>query len=215
MALSYTVQASTLGRLCRHSWDTPLSEINEDYIKKLFATSIVYGPMFFFAKAAILILYYRTFKPAAWMRRSCWIVGIILFGAYWQTGEYFCKYHFIHPEVKSSKADRLPVPQNFIYCMPHNGKPWDFAVLSNCSHLKIPGLVHGASNVAADVVLVLLPVPIVAKLHVPLGKKIAISAIFATGLFALTCSVLAIYYRVEISYGSDPNWSNAQAWVVM
>ena len=88
MALSYTVQASTLGRLCRHTWDTPLSEINEDYLKKLFATSIVYGPMFFFAKAAILILYYRAFGTKTWMRWTCWTMGVILFGAYWQTGEF-------------------------------------------------------------------------------------------------------------------------------
>lgn len=70
-------------------------------------------------------------------------------------------------------------------------------------------------NVAADVVMVLLPIPIISKLQVPLSKKIALSAIFATGLLALICSVLAVYYRVQISYGKDPVWSNAQAWIVM
>ncbi|PSN65481.1 hypothetical protein BS50DRAFT_575474 [Corynespora cassiicola Philippines] len=192
MALSYTVQASTLGRLCRHTWDTPLSEINEDYLKKLFATSIVYGPMFFFAKAAILILYYRAFGTKTWMRWTCWTMGVILFGAYWQT-----------------------VPQTFIYCMPHNGRPWDATILVGCNRLKIPGLVHGAMNVAADIIMVIMPLPIIIKLHVPLSRKIALSAIFATGLLALICSALAVYYRVEISYGNDPVWSNAQAWIVI
>ena len=107
------------------------------------------------------------------------------------------------------------MPQNFIYCMPHNGKPWDSAVLSNCRHLKIPGLVHGAMNVAADIVMVLLPIPIITKLHVPLSKKIGLSALFATGLLALICSALAVYYRVKISYGNDPVWANAQAFIVM
>ncbi|PVI01876.1 hypothetical protein DM02DRAFT_470802, partial [Periconia macrospinosa] len=192
LAMSYTVQASTLGRLCRHTWDTPLSEINSDYVKKLFATSIIYGPMFFFVKAAILILYHRAFKPKAWMRYSCWVLGVIFVGAYWQT-----------------------IPQSFLYCMPHNGKPWDAIVLENCNHLKIPGLVHGAMNVAADLIMVLLPVPIIAKLHISLSKKIALSAVFATGLLALVCSVLGVYYRVKISYGKDPVWSNAQAWIVI
>ncbi|KAH8722686.1 hypothetical protein GQ44DRAFT_774714 [Phaeosphaeriaceae sp. PMI808] len=192
MALSYTVEASTLGRLCRHTWDTPVSEINPDYLKKLFATSIVYGPMFFFAKVAILVLYYRAFKPKAWIRWSCWILAVVFFGVYWQT-----------------------VPQTFMYCMPHNGKPWDIAVLQNCNHLKYPGLVHGAMNVAADVIMVLLPLPVIVKLQMPLSKKIALSAVFATGLLALICSILSVYYRVQISYGDDPVWSNAQSWIAI
>lgn len=192
LALTYTASASTLRRLCGHSWNTALSEINPDYLKKLFATSIVYGPMFFFAKAAILILYYRAFKPKKWMRWSCWFLAFVSFGAYWQT-----------------------VPQTFIYCMPHNGGAWDLNVLQKCNHLKIPGLVHGAMNVALDIVMVILPVPIVAKLQVPLSKKIALSAIFATGLLALICSALSVYYRVQISYGKDSVWSNAQSWIVI
>lgn len=99
--------------------------------------------------------------------------------------------------------------------MPHNEKPWDLTILSNCGHITIPGLVHGGLNVVADVVLVLLPIPIITKLHVPTSKKIAISAIFATGVLALICSILAVYYRIQISYGADPVWSNAQAWIVM
>ena len=70
-------------------------------------------------------------------------------------------------------------------------------------------------NVAADIIMVIMPLPIIIKLHVPLSRKIALSAIFATGLLALICSALAVYYRVEISYGNDPVWSNAQAWIVM
>lgn len=87
MALMYTVLASKLGGLCRHTWDTPLSEINEDYMKKLVSTSIVVGPMRFFAKAAILMLYYRVFNVEVWMRRAGWILGIFFAAAYWQTGK--------------------------------------------------------------------------------------------------------------------------------
>ncbi|KAF2114937.1 hypothetical protein BDV96DRAFT_646803 [Lophiotrema nucula] len=192
LALAYTIMASTLGRLSKHMWDVPMSEINEDYLKKLFATSIIYGPMFFFAKAAILLLYYRAFKPKIWMRWSIFIIMGLMFGTYW-----------------------MAVPLNFIYCMPHHGRPWDVTVLTNCNHLRIPGLVHGGMNVAADVTLVCLPIPVVSKLQIPLGKKIAILGIFATGLLALVCSILAVYYRVMIINGEDSLWANAQAWIVI
>jgi hypothetical protein len=88
-------------------------------------------------------------------------------------------------------------------------------ILQTCSKLEVPGLVHGAMNVLADVIITLLPIPIIAKLHIPLHRKIAISLIFATGLLALICSVLAVYYRILISEGHDGTWSNAQCFVVM
>lgn len=56
-------------------------------MKKLVSTSIVVGPMNFFAKAAILMLYYRVFNVEVWMRRACWILGIFFVAAYWQTGK--------------------------------------------------------------------------------------------------------------------------------
>jgi hypothetical protein len=99
--------------------------------------------------------------------------------------------------------------------MPKPGKPWDATVLQNCNHLQVPGLVHGAINCFADIVMVILPLPIIMKLHVSRSKKFAISGIFASGLLALVCSILGIYYRVMISYGNDPVWSNAEAWIVM
>jgi hypothetical protein len=66
--------------------------------------------------------------------------------------------------------------------MPHNGKPWDFSVLSNCNHLATPGLVQAAVNIAADMVIIILPLPIIFKLKIPTGKKIALTGVFATGL---------------------------------
>jgi len=76
----------------------------------------------------------------------------------------------------------MPVALGIVYCMPHNGKPWDFAVLSNCNHLATPGLVQGGMNIAADLTIFLLPLPIIFKLQIPTGKKIALSGVFATGI---------------------------------
>jgi hypothetical protein len=84
MALMYTILASTLGWLCRHTWDTPLSEINKDYnyMEKVVSTSIVIVPMNFFTNAAVPMLYYRVFHVQVWMRSVCWISGIFFVTAY-------------------------------------------------------------------------------------------------------------------------------------
>ena len=76
----------------------------------------------------------------------------------------------------------IAVPLNLYYCMPHNGDPWTIAVGINCQHLEIPGMVQAGMNIAADVTIFLLPLPVIAKLQIPLNKKIALGAIFATGL---------------------------------
>jgi len=65
--------------------------------------------------------------------------------------------------------------------MPH-GAPWDLAVLGTCDHLATPGLVQGGINIAADLTIFILPLPIILKLQIPTSKKIGLSAIFATGL---------------------------------
>jgi hypothetical protein len=65
--------------------------------------------------------------------------------------------------------------------MPHHGKPWDLNVIANCDHLATPGLVQGAINIAADVFIFILPLPVIFKLQISTSKKIALSAVFATG----------------------------------
>ncbi|RYP10557.1 hypothetical protein DL765_008061 [Monosporascus sp. GIB2] len=116
LAAGYTGISCSLDKVTRHAWDTPLSFLDAAYLKKLFVTSLFYGPMLFFAKASILFLYYRAFHPERWLR------------------------------------------------------------------IATPGLVQAGMNMAADVTIFLLPLPIIAKLHIPMGKKIALAGVFATGV---------------------------------
>ncbi|ROT37822.1 hypothetical protein SODALDRAFT_324317 [Sodiomyces alkalinus F11] len=198
IAAGYTGVVCSTEAVSRHAWDTPLSAIDEVYLKcgrpeadqsvqKLFVTSLLYGPMLFFSKVSILILYHRMFRPERWFRICLYITLAILFGAYWMT-----------------------VPLCFYYCMPHNGEAWDLSILPKCSHLATPGLVQAGVNIAADIAIFVLPLPIVLKLQLPTSKKIGIAAIFATGFFALT-----VYYRVMIIEGADGTWAGAQTFICM
>lgn len=191
-AAIYTGASCSLGGVTRHAWDTPLSFLDAPYLKKLFVTSLVYGPMLFFAKASILVFYYRTFQPKVWLRIWIHVLLAIMVGTYWMT-----------------------VPLCFYYCMPHPNteQSWDLSILSNCGHLATPGLVQAGMNIAADIAIFVLPLPIVFGLQITTAKKISIACVFMTALFALIASALTAYYRVRIIQGYDTSWAGAQTYI--
>ncbi|KAF7876408.1 hypothetical protein EAF04_001500 [Stromatinia cepivora] len=190
LALGYTGMVCSMGTSSRHAWDTPLSILNPEYMQKLFATSLFYGPMLFFAKSAILLLYLRAFRPKRWLRIGVYITLGVLLPVYW-----------------------MNVGMGIAWCMPHHGDPWALPVLVNCNHLATPGFVQAGVNIAADLAIFFLPLPIILKLQMPRSKKIALCGVFATGILALVASALTVYYRVQIIHNPDSTWSTAQTYV--
>ncbi|KXX77987.1 hypothetical protein MMYC01_205150 [Madurella mycetomatis] len=57
-------------------------------------------------------------------------------------------------------------------------------------------------NLITDVYLCILPMTAVGSLHLPLAKKIGVSAIFGAGLLACAFSALSLKYRFEILDGT-------------
>lgn len=86
-----------------------------------------------------------------------------------------------HVGPRHSNKDAT-VPLTFNYCMAHSGRGWDLTLLAYCDHLVTPGLVQAGMNIAVDVAILLLPLPIIYKLHMPVPKKIGLAGVFATGL---------------------------------
>ncbi|ESZ95416.1 hypothetical protein SBOR_4211 [Sclerotinia borealis F-4128] len=189
LALCYTGMVCSMGSSSRHAWDTPLSSIGPVYMKKLFATSLFYGPMLFFAKSAILLLYLRAFRPKHWLRVGVYVTLGVLLPAYWMNGKLSSTIHtFASANGDSGNGDCLV-------------------------HLASPGFVQAGVNIAADLAIFFLPLPIILKLQMPRSKKIALCGVFATGIFALIASALTVYYRVQIIHNPDSTWSTAQTYV--
>ncbi|KAL9600281.1 MAG: hypothetical protein Q9179_003269 [Wetmoreana sp. 5 TL-2023] len=61
-------------------------------------------------------------------------------------------------------------------------------------------------NVAGDIYLLVIPLAAVAKLHLPLRKKLGASAIFFAGLLTCVSGILALYYRIKLLYTRDLTW---------
>lgn len=117
------------------------------------------GPMMFFAKTSLFLLYYRVFAPNKVVR---YIITV---------GIAFCFAVYLAS---------LAIAVN--YCAPHPGKAWDLLVLNSCSRFGHYNLISGVANLALDIFMIGLPIPVILRLQLPFKKKLGVLAIFMTGL---------------------------------
>ena len=62
----------------RHAWDVPLALLNDDYMKKQFAATVVGTCATWAAKACILSLYIRIFSTIRWIRITCYTLMTVI-----------------------------------------------------------------------------------------------------------------------------------------
>ena len=114
------------------------------------------------AKTAILVFYIRVFGTVTWLRRTAY-VGIVIMALFYS----------------------MSVVVSGVYCFPRRGETWEGLTsarfLRHTTNLW-PYVTVGAFSCLADILIFILPFPIVAKLHVDLRKKLALTVVFGTGL---------------------------------
>lgn len=128
-------------------------------MQESFVSTAVLGPMMFFAKTSLFLLYYRVFAPKRLLRY------IITFSIAFCFAIYFAN-----------------VAVAVIYCAPHIGRDWNLWVLYSCSRIGFYHIISGAANMALDIFMLGLPIPVILRLQLPWKKKVGVLAIFMTGL---------------------------------
>ncbi|KAL8922102.1 MAG: hypothetical protein Q9172_003707 [Xanthocarpia lactea] len=69
------------------------------------------------------------------------------------------------------------------------------------------GLVSAIFNSISDIAILILPISMVWKLHMPRKRKLAISAVFATAILGCVASVVRLaLYATNFNGYSDPTW---------
>jgi hypothetical protein len=129
-------------------------------MKLLFAQVMLIGPVIFFAKAAILLLYLQIFNSHRAMRIAVY-VGLVFTGLTYWTG----------------------IPLDIAFTAPRPGETWD-SLLTNGhpQQLIYWGVLQGALAVALDLYIFILPLPVLWKLNMSLKRRIGVCAIFFTAL---------------------------------
>lgn len=113
----------------------------------------------FFAKAAICTLYLRIFKIVQWMTWCAWGALVVLGCIFWAM-----------------------VPIYAVFSFPYGDEEWNLNLALKTG--RMDGLTIGVSavNLASDLFLLVIPLPIIMKLNLSLQKRIGLAAVFMTGI---------------------------------
>jgi hypothetical protein len=104
-------------------------------------------------------LYLRIFNSVAWMRRCSWL-GIVLSALFYGS----------------------TIPVFAVYSFPHGDETWGLSLAEKASKTNIHGIITAAYNVASDVFLLALPLPIILRMNMSFKKRVGLCGVFLTGV---------------------------------
>ncbi|TGJ81017.1 hypothetical protein E0Z10_g7735 [Xylaria hypoxylon] len=184
--LALALYWTTIG-LGKHSRTIPLELVNlNNTVNRV--TLVFYSACILFLKFSALLLYARIFKSSPVFRRTLWIVGVIL--TVWWAILTLVPWLFCHPIEKDLNV--------FLPGVCDHPLSWYYA--------------SALINAVADLVVLILPTPIIWKLQMTMRKKISISLVFLIGYVSAFLSFarfIIIVLNPSIlngGQGADPSW---------
>ena len=133
----------------------------------LFSGTFLYSITIFFTKASILYLYHRTF-PSQWVRIPVYITGLIIL--VWA--------------VVCCVAGAL-------ICIPLE-KIWNPTLPGSCFNISKFYVGIQIPNVITDIVIFIIPLPVISHLPLPRHQRWSLVGIFGVGLLCLASSLMVI-----------------------
>ncbi|KAI1293196.1 hypothetical protein F5Y03DRAFT_411326 [Xylaria venustula] len=158
----------------------------ESWAQTLFVTELLYGLVFPIEKTTILLLYLRLFHVHRWFR----ITTYILIAYIWLWGI---------SEVIVAIAQCIPIAYQ-----------WDKSLDGHCINqlayyrwVSVPNVIH-------DVVMLVLPLPMVWSLQIDLRQKVALSGVFLIGSIGCIASFVRLSIFFKLNALSDNTWASIQ-----
>ncbi|OQD81970.1 hypothetical protein PENANT_c024G08849 [Penicillium antarcticum] len=172
---------------------TPESSLSSHYIQSqlhfLWLSIPFYNLTLIFAKISALWLFVRLFRPRPFLLASYITMGILVIAGLWMTlsGFIFCNpiHYFWHisPEVREN------------HCLP-TGAVW---------------FTNAGIQIATDVVILILPMPLLWKLQMPRRQKYGVVAVFGLGIIVIATSSARLSQLAIMVNRKDFTKTNAQA----
>jgi len=148
------------------------SDILQKQLKCLWAAIPMYNASLAFTKFSILFQYIRIF-PARSFRLACYVVMAIV-------------------ATYSSWA----IVSGYVNCVPV-AKFWNHDLPGHCLSFEAVWFFNASMNIATDVTLLVLPMPLLFKLQLPRTQKIALIGVFAIGiLYVFHANALLSIYNI-------------------
>ncbi|KAI9750249.1 MAG: hypothetical protein M1815_001901 [Lichina confinis] len=158
------------------------------FFKIVYAYQLTYGFTITLVKACILMFYHRTFVSHGF-RRTVWGMAafILLYFVPFTTAAIF-------------QCRPLRLAWN---------KTLDGVCIDYVAYFKAASIV----NLVTDVLLLVMPLPVVWRLNITPRQKIAVTGIFTLGGFVCVVAGLRIPYVLKISFGGNPTMNSVEGFI--
>ncbi|KAE8144242.1 hypothetical protein BDV25DRAFT_167302 [Aspergillus avenaceus] len=155
-------------------------------LKRLWVAIPIYNASLAFTKFSILFQYLRIF-PDPKFRITCHIVmGIVAAYTTWA------------------------VVSGYVNCVPV-AKFWDRDIPGSCLSFEAVWFFNASMNIATDLTLLVLPMPLLSQLQLPRLQKVALMGVFAIGGLVVITSVLRLSSLRSVANDTDTSYSNVAA----
>ncbi|KAF8847909.1 hypothetical protein BDZ45DRAFT_754399 [Acephala macrosclerotiorum] len=153
----------------RHTDELPLLEILIPTLKHWYAFQLVYPFVLFLVKASILALYRRILTQERFRRALYVVAGFI------------------------SLQTLVAIFVNAFECRSHPSQAWSPTFPTGSNNISATYYSLASVNIVTDLAILLLPLPVLVKLHVNSRRRWALVGIFSTGGVAIIASILRFY----------------------
>ncbi|POR37500.1 Uncharacterized protein TPAR_02288 [Tolypocladium paradoxum] len=172
-----------------HMWDVPYSDYSPAFLQTTVAATLTYAVSVSFSKLSILAFYLRVSPGQAFRRAVHALVALV------------CAYTLAYVLVMVFRC--RPVAAG-----------WDLSVKGGqCIGHLAPMMVLSVANIALDVVVLCLPIPVVAPLQMPLRQKVTLTLLFATGGFVVAAAIKRAVIMGPLLASPDYTWHLSQQFI--
>ncbi|KAL3465028.1 hypothetical protein BJX64DRAFT_285895 [Aspergillus heterothallicus] len=152
-------------------------------LKALWLSIPFYNISLTLTKAAIVFLYLRIFPTRKFVLAARVVLVVIVIYGLWT------------------------VISAFLNCLPVNHF-WDESVEGQCIPKAFLWFFNAGMNIATDVAILILPIPVLSHLRLPRRQKVGVIFVFATGSFACVTSMVRLNYLTRATKSTDPTEDN-------
>ncbi|CAK3852960.1 integral membrane [Lecanosticta acicola] len=165
-----------------HMWDLCIQQANSS-ILLISVCSILYIPLMALAKFSLL-LFYRKLSMDRWFKYS--VYGVMAFVISYSIALAF----------------------SLIFACTPLERNWDITITAgSCVNKGRIYLATAGLNAATDVILLILPTPMIWQLSVPLVQKIGLACIFGIGSLTLITSLVRLSLLPPMVSALDTTWA--------
>ncbi|SCO55032.1 uncharacterized protein FFNC_15717 [Fusarium fujikuroi] len=90
-------------------------------------------------------------------------------------------------------------------------KAFDFKVGGQCIDAAVLYIATAVSNIATDVILFILPIPMIYNLQIPRKQKAVVVVVFGIASMTIFSSIIRLAYLPVVLASTDPSWDAAPA----